>query len=133
MSLMLDKIVSNVERNKYLHAFVQKVEHLDSKTLRIKIKQDGPSVITDVLAYSLVLERLVVAMKNDLRVLEVCHEIWSQNNSPFEIFEAYDNLGATFTQQVFGVAKIFTLRNTVEQAIRMLKRGRVDPSFMGIN
>merc|ERR1719158_2559245 len=78
LATMVDEMAKSAKNNQYLHSFLIKLEAADYSELTNKVKLEGDRIFPDVVAYAMVLNRLVGAMIKDIKVLRVCHDLWTE-------------------------------------------------------
>ncbi len=72
----VDEVAQIAEKNPYLVKFLEEVKDEKFEHLAAKVKTEGQQVLPDVIAYSIVLERLTKAMYDDFRILKNCVEVF---------------------------------------------------------
>jgi len=128
LARLVDEMARNAERNKYLHNFLAQAKGSDFADVALKISKQGATLLPDVAAYAMVLNRLVGAMKNDVKILVACREVWRDRS----------NLGNILSRRLrhkrsilpaFVVAKTVSINHAVDTAIEAFEEGDVDPDF----
>jgi len=126
LSRMVDKIARNVKKNKYLNKFLTLADPLDFTDLISKVTSEGAKVLPDVVAYAMLLNRLVGAMLKDREVLRTCSDIWRDLYNPWSFL----NMSQLKKQNIFSpfdVKKAISIDGTVEEILDDLEFGVVDP------
>ena len=72
LTLFVDRIANIANRNPYLIHFLNQVEIEDIQITK-KIEHE---IMPNVVCYAMVLDRLTIAMKKDVRILEICDQLW---------------------------------------------------------
>ena len=75
LTLFVDRIANIANRNPYLNHFLNQVE-VDDIQITKKIEHEAPKILPNVVCYAMVLDRLTAAMKKDVRILEICDQLW---------------------------------------------------------
>ena len=75
LTLFVDRIANIANRNPYLNHFLNQVEIEDIQITK-KIEHEASKIMPNVVCYAMVLDRLTIAMKKDVRILEICDQLW---------------------------------------------------------
>ena len=75
LTLFVDRIANIANRNPYLNHFLNQVE-IDDIQITKKIEHEASKIMPNVVCYAMVLDRLTIAMKKDVRILEICDQLW---------------------------------------------------------
>ena len=75
LTLFVDRIANIANRNPYLIHFLNQVEIEDIQITK-KIEHEASKIMPNVVCYAMVLDRLTIAMKKDVRILEICDQLW---------------------------------------------------------
>ena len=82
---LVDQMAVCAARNPYLHRVVEKAVTGNLEDLYSKVAQEGKYILPNVVAYAMALNNLTVAMRNDIKVAEICHDLWNQYTSTLSI------------------------------------------------
>jgi len=132
LTRLVDRIVKNIKKNKYLQNFLAQADHLDFPDLASKVSLEGPRVFPDVAAYAMVLNRLVGAMMKDIQILGVCRDIWKSLYNPGTVFTGLWQL-KSFALPAFSVVKTVSIDMATEWLLNTIESGDVDSDGRGIS
>jgi hypothetical protein len=74
----IDKMALLAKENPYLVDFFEKIKNENFDILIRKVQAEGSELLPDVMAYSMVLERLTIAMYNDPKIIKSCIDIFPE-------------------------------------------------------
>ena len=127
---MVDSMAVNAAKNKYLHDFLVNVEYEDAEPVISKFTEEAHWVMPKVMAYALLLERLVLAMKDDWKVLEACQDVWNDHYRISTILsEKIEKRKKRSAIAAFSLAKTYSIQVLISEALEALKNQRVSPTF----
>ena len=88
----IDEVSACARQNPYLLDALEKMRGLDLGTFNEKVRQDGPEIFPDVVAYAMVLDNLTKAIQRDVNILQVADDIWDQTKERISIRKTLGNL-----------------------------------------
>jgi len=120
---LVDEMAENAKRNKYLQYFLTRAETQSIPDLTLKLRREGATVIPDVVAYAMVLNRLTGAMMKDSKVLKACVDIWTEH---------WTAIRRSMRQKrranpVFFAAKTVAINKVIEDFLEALESGIIVP------
>ena len=127
--LLVNDMAKNADKNPYIRKALEFLKQGNYQKLEQKLNEEGENVIVNVVTFSMVLEKLTSAMKENWRFLKVCNKIWSEYDS-LEKIQGFDPTG--FVRDPFAIAKALTIEQTMKTHIQILETKDVPPSY-GIN
>ena len=110
---LVDDMAENASNNPYILRALDTLKDGNYPTLQRKLLQEGKEVIPNVVTLAFVLEKMTATMKQDLRFLEVCKEIWSDFSKTLSNTLA---LG-----KFFSLAKVLSVEQVIKRRIQTLK------------
>ena len=118
--LLVNKMAENAEKNPYVRNALEVLQQGSYQKLERKLKEEGETVVINVVTLAMVLDKLTTVMKEDWIFLKVCNKIWSDNIPKI--------LSAT-KDYPFEVAKALTIEESIRRKIQVLETKDVPPSY----
>jgi len=118
---LVDDMAENASNNPYILRALDTLKDGNYPTLQRKLLQEGKEVIPNVVTLAFVLEKMTATMKQDLRFLEVCKEIWSDFSKTLSNTLA---LG-----KFFSLAKVLSVEEVIKRRIQTLKSQELRKEF----
>jgi len=128
LAKLVDVMARNAGRNKYLRYFLARAKSQDFPDLALKVKQEGATKLPDIVAYAMLLNRLVKAMRKNNDVLQACHEIWTNLLNPWNSFTGLWRQKRS-AEPAFSVAKSMAVAHVIEDFLEMVQTNNVHPDF----
>jgi len=129
LATLVDQMARNAARNNYLHSFLTQTQgSSDFADVAVKVQREGVRLLPDVVAYAMVLNRLVGAMRNDIKIVKACRDVWRDMYTPGTI------LSKKLRQKrsalpVFVLAKTASINHVIDGFIKAIEAGVVDADF----
>lgn len=121
VEMFIDKMASLAEKNPYLMDFMTKVDSEEIPDLEEKIRIEGKTVISDVIAFALVMEQMAIAMREDWQILDTCSKIWQTERKKANIAQH---------MILFEHAKLHSVEYCMNQILKYNRSGKVSPHFL---
>lgn len=117
---LVDEVARCAGANPYLVAFLETARGESFDRLYKKLHTEGATVLSSVVTYGLLLERLTQAMRNDWRLIRACRDIW---------LAARDAEDMKSHWTVFEHAKVVSIDVTIDRVLGFHDSGSVAPGF----
>ena len=114
-------IAAGVKQNPNLLSFLAKAKATGTSALRAKVDAEGREVLTSVITYAMVQDRLLKAMRSHPSLLEKCLDQWeaaaAQEPQFNEVMDAFEKI------------KLPSVKIAARLSIDQIKASAVDPRF----
>jgi hypothetical protein len=120
----VDEIAQISLKNPYLNDFLEKAKNEKFYILEKKLKEEGKEVLSDVVAYALVLERLTKAIAKEHKLMEDCVNIFQNKREELQVHK-YMGL--------FHKVKLMSVEDPVKNLVlKSFKTGKVPENALSV-